>query len=113
MVYYALGGYLSRLVDRDMNVKDDIVPTLINKAKISIGLMSKDCRKKNLVFIPVMVALLCLGSWSQTAWAAPCIVTNTNDSGGGSLRGCIISANGSPGTTISFCLLYTSDAADE
>ncbi len=88
-----------------MKVKEDIAPTVINKAKISIGLMSKDYGKKKLVFIPVMVALLCLGSWSQTAWAASCTVNNTSDSGPGTLRACINTANGSPGTTIQFKIL--------
>ncbi len=85
-----------------MKVKEDLAPTVINKAKISIGLMPKDYGKKKLVFIPAMIALLCLGSWSQTAWASPCIVTRTNDSGANTLRSCITYANANPGTTISF-----------
>ena len=90
-----------------MKLTEDIAPTVTNKAKISIGLMLKDYGKRKLVFISAMFALLCLGSWSQTAWAAPCIVKNTKDSGPSSLRACIIIANGSPGTTITFNIKAT------
>jgi Right handed beta helix region/Chlamydia polymorphic membrane protein (Chlamydia_PMP) repeat len=49
-----------------------------------------------------VVALM--GGWHQTALAATLTVTNTHDSGGGSLRQAV--ANASPGDTIAFSLTY-------
>lgn len=44
--------------------------------------------------------------------AATCSVTNTNDTGAGSLRDCITTANGTPGTTINFNIATAANAND-
>lgn len=70
--------------------------------------MSKDYGKNKLIYISFMIALLCLCSWCQTAWANLCTgstVTTTADSGDGSLRACIDNLN----TNITFSI-PTSDS---
>jgi uncharacterized repeat protein (TIGR01451 family) len=86
-----------------MTVKKNLAFTLIQRAKIGIGLIMPEAYgRKALSRMLIMVALLCLGSWGQTAWAASCTVTNTLNTGAGSLRDCITTANGSANSTISF-----------
>src|SRR5690242_8803688 len=59
--------------------------------------------------LPVLVFLLVLPSFWLTSSAATFTVTTTNDSGAGSLRTAITSANGTPGVTnlIQFNILPT------
>ena len=55
------------------------------------------------------IAVTCVAvffAWSVPAFAGTFVVSNTNNSGDGSLCAAIIDANGSPGSTITFAIRH-------